>query len=953
MRCLIDISRVQVESLSSVLDLRAIKECILRLGPGHTVFFMVNANFDLGAELKQVTENKFCGELVYFCSDGASVDTKEILLGAFLVNLKIEHVEVPEICSIIPIETWIAACRLANASLAGSELSLSNRAGDVPSMRQELVIVSPYPPARTGVADYLAQVLPYLQRYYRCVIVADQIVHGAPCETISEQEFLENPHRHKRVLYHIGNSEHHLQGLALLEQVPGVVLMHDFFLSDVMRGRGKGSAAGRSINAVAESHGASGLWGLLEKTSEISCSQFPCSKIIFERADAVLVHSEFVGNLAGRWYGRAACEKIVRVPFPKLVEERRDQVSSKRKYGFADSDFVVSTFGFGTPSKDHETLIEAWEQSELSSREDAFLLFVGEYGNPHYRSRIERFIKRCAVGANVRLVGYADAEAYKDYLSLTDVAVQLRINSRGETSAAVLDCLAHGLPLLANAHGSIREISPHALWLLDEEPSSAQLSVALDCLWSDPALRRRLSDQAISYVREMHDPETSLSAYVAAIESAASTSRFRSEHEALELYGKIRPEACLAEDEAFCRNLLANRRRVGLPQILVDVSELVRDDLKTGIQRVVRSLLLEMLSSPPEGFMIEPIYLDDSLTYRYASQFVLGYLGAEQCVEDKIVVSGAGDVYFGVDLHTRTTLGTRDVLVSWRRSGVRIVNVLYDLLPLQRPHCFPDYVHGEFSEWLNCILDCSDSLLCISRTVAQDLMVYIDKRAASVESYTAPKVGWFHLGSDIEASAPTRGVSDDLALRLEHVSRSNFFLMVSTLEPRKGHALVLAAFDLLWDQGFDGFLVIVGRQGWMVDALIARLRSHPQMNHRLFWLDSVSDEGLETLYKGASALIAASEGEGFGLPIIEAARYGVPVIARDIPVFREVGGSGISYFAATDGEELAEFLLSWMATDHAKRPDPASVHFQSWRESVEQALDVLLETANARWISTP
>lgn len=950
MRCLIDLSSFQRESLAHALDLQAVDACLLRLGPEHTIFFMINADHDSGPDIKKTIEIKYPGKIVYFCSHGAALKAKIILLGAFLCSLKIDHVELPRACAIVPAETWIEACRLANASLAGPDISLPRRELDDPPIRPDLVIVSPYPPARSGVADYVAQILPYLQQYYRCFIVADDKVDDAPCEIISEHEFLDRVDLHKRVFYHIGNSTYHLQGLALLQQAPGVVVLHDFFLADVMRYDSKSETPGSSIDAVSGSHGASGLWALLEKGSARSRSDFPCSKTVFERADSILVHSEFVENLASRWYGEAACEKIVRVPFPKILAEGRERISCKRKYRFADSDFIVSTFGFGTPSKDHETLIEAWAQSDLGSRKDAFLLFVGEYGNSHYRSRIESFIEMCGVGANVRLVGYADEEAYKDYLSLTDVAVQLRINSRGETSAAVLDCLAHGLPLLANAHGSTREISPQALWLLDEEPSSAQLSVALDRLWSDPALRRRLSDQALSYVRDMHKPEASVSAYVAAIESAAHTSRFRNELEALERYGDACPDANLDEDEAFCRNLIANRRRVGLPQILVDVSELVRGDLKTGIQRVVRSLLLEMLSCPPEGFVVEPVYLDETLTYRYARQFVLSYLGAQQSVEDKIVVASAGDIYFGIDLHARTTLGTRHLLVAWRRSGVRIVNVLYDLLPLQRPDCFPDYVHEEFAEWVNCILECSDSVLCISQSVAQDLSVLITKRVALIENYAAPQVGWFHLGGDIEASAPTRGVSDELALTLDKVSRSTFFLMVSTLEPRKGHAFVLAAFDALWDQGFDGSLVIVGRQGWMVEALIARLRKHPQLNHRLFWLDGVSDEGLETLYKSASALIAASEGEGFGLPIIEAARHGAPVIARDIPVFREIGGVGISYFAAANGEELAQFLFAWLDLPYAERPDPASVRMLSWRQSAEQALDVLLERPNARWI---
>jgi glycosyltransferase involved in cell wall biosynthesis len=495
----------------------------------------------------------------------------------------------------------------------------------------------------------------------------------------------------------------------------------------------------------------------------------------------------------------------------------------------------------------------------------------------------------------------------------------------------------------------VREVSRQALWLLDELPSSAQLSTALDCVWGDPALRQRLSDNALLYVKERHDPEATLTACIDAIESAATDSRLKYEADCIERYAAACPNASSEEDEAFCRSIIAKRPRIGLPQILVDISALVREDLKTGIQRVVRSLLLEMLSSPPAGFIVEPVYLDDSLSYRYAHQFILSHFESTQRINDKLVAATAGDIYFGVDLHTDTTIRSAGLLVDWRRSGVRIVNVLYDLLPLQRADCFPENVHGEFGEWLKCILDCSDSILAISRTVAEDLSAMANDLGCS-QTHRMPKIGWFHLGSDIEASAPSTGLTDELAKVIEDISGSTYFLMVSTLEPRKGHALVLAAFEELWDSGFEGSLVIVGRQGWMVQPLVERLRAHPQLKKRLFWLDAVSDEGLEQLYKNASALIAASEGEGFGLPIIEAARHGVPVIARDIAVFREIGGSGVSYFPSGGAHNLAQHLRDWTDMPQASRPDPGCISWLSWRQSADQALDILLDKPDARWV---
>ena len=87
---------------------------------------------------------------------------------------------------------------------------------------------------------------------------------------------------------------------------------------------------------------------------------------------------------------------------------------------------------------------------------------------------------------------------------------------------------------------------------------------------------------------------------------------------------------------------------------------------------------------------------------------------------------------------------------------------------------------------------------------------------------------------------------------------------------------------------------------------------NPELNQRLFWLNNVSDEFLEMIYGHATALIAASLAEGFGLPLIEAAAHGVPLIVRDIPVFREVAEEHAYYFAGSTAEALADELRHWL-----------------------------------------
>jgi hypothetical protein len=120
--------------------------------------------------------------------------------------------------------------------------------------------------------------------------------------------------------------------------------------------------------------------------------------------------------------------------------------------------------------------------------------------------------------------------------------------------------------------------------------------------------------------------------------------------------------------------------------------------------------------------------------------------------------------------------------------------------------------------------------------------------------------------------------------------------MVGTLEPRKGYRQMLEAFEHLWSKGEDVQLVIVGRNGWLMEDFVARLEKHPEKGKKLFWLTEVSDEFLAKIYEACSCLLAASIDEGFGLPLIEAMHRGKPVLARDIEVFRETGRLNVAYF---------------------------------------------------------
>ncbi|WP_321927969.1 glycosyltransferase family 4 protein [Paraburkholderia guartelaensis] len=366
-------------------------------------------------------------------------------------------------------------------------------------------------------------------------------------------------------------------------------------------------------------------------------------------------------------------------------------------------------------------------------------------------------------------------------------------------------------------------------------------------------------------------------------------------------------------------------------QLLVDISELVQRDARSGIQRVVRSILREWLKKPPEGYRVEPVYATAGQTYRYARKYMARFLGGDDSRQiDDTMEYGVDDIFLGLDLAPAVAPHYASFYQHLREQGVRVKFVVYDLLPLRESH-FEQHVVDHYLRWLDVVSE-SDGAVCISKAVADELDVWMANR--SVARQRSFSLSWFHLGADIENSVPTKGMPKDAASVLTKLSARPTFLMVGTLEPRKGHAQVLNAFEQLWAGGVDTNLVIVGKRGWMMDALANRIQSHPERDRRLFWLESISDEYLERVYEASDCLMAASTGEGFGLPLIEAARHGLPIMARDIPVFREVAGEHACYFEADEASELADAIRKWLACKEAGTTVLSTgMPFLSWQQS--------------------
>ena len=345
------------------------------------------------------------------------------------------------------------------------------------------------------------------------------------------------------------------------------------------------------------------------------------------------------------------------------------------------------------------------------------------------------------------------------------------------------------------------------------------------------------------------------------------------------------------------------------PRIYLDITNTSRSKLNTGIQRVCRRLSEE----GGKLGVFQPVKLRD------------GELHSISTADDnRIFELEEGDLYVIIDTFWDPIDEYLSFIAKARARGVVIATCFHDILPCIHPEICAVEFGPIFNGSINRIFEVSDICLAVSKATLDDLKGVLSKTYGRLPPEKA--FFYFHLGADNEPGTRAGGETGFP----DRVAADPMFLSVGTVEPKKGYALTLDAFDDLWAAGHAINLVIIGKYGWGASAVRERIKHHPQFDKRLFWFQRASDAFLYEAYERCYAFIQASVAEGFGIPIIEAARRGVPVIASDIDVFKEIAGDNLIYFASENVASLERRLVQVLH----ERPVPVPWSMPSWQASV-------------------
>lgn len=239
---------------------------------------------------------------------------------------------------------------------------------------------------------------------------------------------------------------------------------------------------------------------------------------------------------------------------------------------------------------------------------------------------------------------------------------------------------------------------------------------------------------------------------------------------------------------------------------------------------------------------------------------------------------------------------TQRVLGALRAVDAHIAVMIHDVIPLE----FPDYQRdGTVPAFAAMIARVG---------AAADLVIYNSndtKRKAEAQWRAPPASIVSHLGTKTTSPAPDEIPKGTLM-------RPPFFICIGTIEPRKNHAFLL---DVWAEMGPDApGLIIAGGRGWKNEAVFARLDALPP-DGPVREVAGLSDGALAALMDQCAGVLFATHAEGFGMPAAEAVARGVPVIANDLPVLREILGDIPIYANVSDRylwiEAIKELSDGW------------------------------------------
>jgi len=397
-----------------------------------------------------------------------------------------------------------------------------------------LAYFSPLNPQPSGISDYSEELLPYLAAQAEITLFVDGFEPSNPeirAQFITH-DYARNPSILKTlkdydaVVYHLGNDHrYHASMLEVARAHPGIVVFHDFALQDFFLGLAQ--ERGRPelyLEEVFACHGYDATRDAAEALERGSTpaivarpTDFPLNCRLARNAEAIIVHSEWSRARFARSVPEVPVAHInmpIKPPLKARLNARAENssaVSVDSKATTTTKGVVqIANFGLITPGKGIEKALRA-----LSSLKADHSFHYTLVGAPNSFFDVRALVHKYDMDDRVTITGHVTLDEFERRIGATDIALNLRERTVGETSASLCRIMAAGVPAVVFNVGAFSELPSDAVVKLDhDEHSGAMLEAYLRRLIEDAALRKRIGDNARRHIVAHHDIEACAASYL-------------------------------------------------------------------------------------------------------------------------------------------------------------------------------------------------------------------------------------------------------------------------------------------------------------------------------------------------------------------------------------------------------------------------------------------------------
>lgn len=381
----------------------------------------------------------------------------------------------------------------------------------------KIAYFSPFSPQKSGISDYSEALLPYLDRF--CDI--DIWINGFHPNHKEVQKYRIVDYKKSRnvvselsnydiVVYNIGNNpEYHADIYDVFLQHPGVVILHDVVIYFLVTGYfldHKKSMVSYFKELYYNYDDRGILWGKDILKSEINPLRYadpgklPLVRTIIDRSYGIVVHSHYSKQLlleAGCDASKVSVINHLNYRGSSTTPSESEQVKARNQYGINESDILIASFGYIAPTKRNlETIYAVKEVLKNNTHASVKYLMVGEGG----------YVDNC-LNSDIIKTGFVTSEVFEKLLYSSDIVVNLRYPSMGETSATLMRAMTIGKPCIVSDHGWFSELPGDAVFKVNIAPDKEhnELTRVLENFIADENERIEYGSRAKKYCQTEHD----------------------------------------------------------------------------------------------------------------------------------------------------------------------------------------------------------------------------------------------------------------------------------------------------------------------------------------------------------------------------------------------------------------------------------------------------------------